>query len=300
MKVLVTGSAGRVGRAIYIHLLRSSHQVVGVDRTPCSTADFVGDIRDTALLSQALVGVDAVVHTAALHAPHVGRLPDSEFQSINVDATITLAQMALQQGIKRFVLTSTTALYGYASRQSGQAAWIDETVTPQPRTIYHRSKIAAEQLLAELAANSDMTVIALQMSRCFPEPVDQMAVYRLNRGVDARDVASAHALALTAPLQGFHRLIISGQTPFTPAQCQALYCDAPAVIHRAAPEVAHLFAQRGWSLPARLDRVYDASAARRLLGWQPQYGASSVVQLFDMGLAEVLPSLAYGVEPVLD
>ena len=70
MKILITGTAGRVGRAIYINLMKN-HEVVGIDRTPCSTADYVGDIRDTALLNKALEGVEVIIHTAALHAPHV-------------------------------------------------------------------------------------------------------------------------------------------------------------------------------------------------------------------------------------
>jgi len=41
LKILITGTAGRVGRAIYINLMKK-HEVVGIDRTPCSTADFVG------------------------------------------------------------------------------------------------------------------------------------------------------------------------------------------------------------------------------------------------------------------
>ena len=54
-----------------------THVVVGLDKTPCSTADFVGDICDSELISKALDGVDAVVHTAALHAPHVGIMTDT-------------------------------------------------------------------------------------------------------------------------------------------------------------------------------------------------------------------------------
>jgi len=49
MKILVTGSAGRVGRNIYIHLMRQ-YQVVGLDMTPCSTVDCIGDIRDPILI----------------------------------------------------------------------------------------------------------------------------------------------------------------------------------------------------------------------------------------------------------
>jgi UDP-glucose 4-epimerase len=78
MKVLVTGSSGRVGRAICVRLCRE-HEVVGLDQSPSSAADIVGDITDTALLKRALLGADAVVHTAAFHAPHVGIIPDTRF-----------------------------------------------------------------------------------------------------------------------------------------------------------------------------------------------------------------------------
>ena len=117
MKILVTGTAGRVGRAIYINLMHH-HQVVGIDKTPCSTVDYVGDIRDTALLTKALSGVEVVVHTAALHAPHVGLVSDQEFEAINIKATEELALLGLKMGIKHFVFTSTTALYGFASTPS--------------------------------------------------------------------------------------------------------------------------------------------------------------------------------------
>jgi len=137
LKVLVTGSAGRVGRAIYIKLMQQ-HHVVGIDRTPCSTVDYVGDIRDRDLLADALKGVDVIVHVAALHAPHVGLVPDSEFEDINVKATELLALEGLKRGIKHFIFTSTTALYGHASTPAGTAGWVNEQVKPQPKTVYHR------------------------------------------------------------------------------------------------------------------------------------------------------------------
>ena len=102
MRVLVTGSAGRIGRAIYARLLRErGHEVVGLDRTPASTVDLTGDLGDPFLLRRAVRGIDAVVHAAALHAPHVNISPDSEFDRINVHATTTLAQMAAEAGARR-------------------------------------------------------------------------------------------------------------------------------------------------------------------------------------------------------
>lgn len=221
MRILVTGSAGRVGRAIYIKLMRT-HDVVGIDKTPCSTADYIGDIRDSTLIDGVLKNIDVIVHTAALHAPHVGLVPDSEFTSINVDATEKLALAGVKAGVKHFIFTSTTALYGYASTPKSIAGWIDEEVTPQPKSIYHKSKIAAETKLEEISNLFQFPVTVLQMSRCFPEPADLMAVFRLTRGIDARDVANAHLCAVEKRLSGFNRFIISGATPFHFSDCKAL------------------------------------------------------------------------------
>ncbi|RJX75379.1 NAD(P)-dependent oxidoreductase [Vibrio sinensis] len=292
MRILVTGSAGRVGRAIYIKLMRT-HDVVGIDKTPCSTADYIGDIRDSALVDKALENIDVIVHTAALHAPHVGLVPDSEFQSINVDATEKLALAGVKAGVKHFIFTSTTALYGYSSTPKGIAGWINEEITPQPKSIYHRSKIAAETKLEEISNLFQLPVTVLQMSRCFPEPADLMAVFRLTRGIDARDVASAHLCAVEKRLSGFNRFIISGVTPFHLSDCEALYNEAEAVIKRKCPEIALAFKQRDWQLPKGLDRVYDSSSAREKLGWSPIHGFESVLDMLDTETAEVLPILKH-------
>jgi len=157
MKILVTGSAGRVGRNIYIHLMRQ-YQVVGLDMTPCSTIDYIGDIRDPILIKSALKDVDFIVHAAALHAPHVGLRPDDDFIDINVRATEQLINMGIEQGISRFVYTSTTALYGYASTPKDKAGWVTEQVIPQPRTIYHQSKLQAERLLQRISEKNALPV----------------------------------------------------------------------------------------------------------------------------------------------
>lgn len=290
MRILVTGSAGRVGRAIYIKLMRT-HDVVGIDKTPCSTADYIGDIRDSALIDGILENIDVIVHTAALHAPHVSLVPDSEFQSINVDATEKLALAGVKAGVKHFIFTSTTALYGYASTPRGVAGWVNEEVTPQPKSIYHKSKIAAEAKLEEISNLFQLPVTVLQMSRCFPEPADLMAVFRLTRGIDARDVANAHLCAVEKHLSGFNRFIISGATPFHFSDCEALYSEAGAVIERKCPEIALAFKQRNWQLPQSLDRVYDSSSAREKLGWSPIHGFESVLEMLDTETAEVLPVL---------
>jgi UDP-glucose 4-epimerase len=290
MRVLVTGSAGRVGRAVYARLLRE-HEVVGFDRTPASTVDFTGDLGEPFLLRRALRDVDAIVHTAALHAPHVNVSSDAEFDRVNVQLTATLARMAVENGVRRFVFTSTTALYGAASRNATQAVWVDESLRPKPTTIYHRSKLAAEVTLAKIAQQS-LCVTALRMSRCFPEAVPLMAAYRLHRGVDVRDVAEAHALALARDTPGLRVFNVSAQTPFVANDLEELLRDAPAVLRRRAPSLVEAFAAREWPLPRTIDRVYSPAAAIAELGWRPRFGFEEVLRLYDAECPEVLPPFA--------
>jgi len=99
MRILVTGSSGRIGRAVFVRLALE-HEVLGLDRSPSSTAHFTGDVANDDLLWRALRGVDAIVHTAALHAPHVGIAAASEFQRINVGATCLLAERPMAEGIR--------------------------------------------------------------------------------------------------------------------------------------------------------------------------------------------------------
>jgi len=216
-------------------------------------------------------------------------LSNSEFQEINVQATQHLAQQALACGVKHIVFTSTTALYGYAAIPTGRAGWIDENVSPQPRTIYHRTKIAAENVLEQFSNEHGLPVTVLQMSRCFPERADLMAVYRLTRGIDFRDVASAHDCAIQQRLPGFNRLIVSAETPFAESDCELLLKDAPTVIRTKAPRLADAFEARDWQLPQSLDRVYCSKLAQSKLNWLPAYGFESVMEILDNQIAEVLP-----------
>ena len=286
MKLLLTGSAGRIGRAIHAAAI-AQHDVSGLDRSPFSTTSLIGDVADPELLKRAPDGVDAVIHTASLHAPHVGLASEAEFERVNVQGVRTLVELARQAGVQRIVYTSTTALYGAAVDGRG-CQWIDEAVSPQPTTVYHRSKLAAEQVLAE-AAGAHLAVRVVRMSRCFPEPVDHMALYRLHRGIDVRDVADAHLAALLAGGAHFQCCIASGATPFKREDHDRLWQDPHAVLAQRCPSLLTDFARHGWPLPARIDRVYDATAAWQQWGWRSRYGYEEVIAQAGRRSLEVLP-----------
>lgn len=118
-----------------------------------------------------------------------------------------------------------------------------------------------------------------------------MAGYRLHRGIDRRDVASAHRMALQPGKSDFRRYIISFPTPFTRADCISLKQHADKVIAERCPLVAEQFSARRWPLPQSIDRVYDAGLAVKELGWRPVYGYRSVLTQLGEQSLEVLPPL---------
>lgn len=289
MRIVLTGSSGRLGRAIF-NILAVHHSVVGIDRSPFSTTRLVGDFTDPALLRKALKDSDAIIHCAALHAPHVGTVSDDEFRRVNVEGTRLLAEAALSAGVSRLIFTSTTALYGHAVVPD-RCIWIDEDTVPQPKSIYHRTKLEAERLLEDMAG-PDLQLRVLRMSRSFPEPANVMAAYRLHRGIDIRDVADAHAAALINGGDHFQRHIISAGTLFKPEDCESLAIDAASVIRLRAPGLAAKFAQRNWPLPQRIDRIYASKSAGSSLGWHFRFGYDEVFAQLDRTSLEVLPPLS--------
>jgi len=290
MKIAVTGTSGRIGRAIHFALCQE-HDVVGFDRSVSSATTHLGEIDDYKLLTKAFKDVVAVIHVAALHAPHVGIYDDSEFYRINIEGTMNVFRAATDCGVQTLAFTSSTAVYGHASQHPDRATWINETTIPQPKSIYHRTKLEAERFL-EAEASRNLKVTTLRMSRCFPEPAPIMAMHRLHRGIDARDVAEAHRLALIRPEEDYRMFILSGATPFTQADCRALKQTPEKVLQHKCQSICDLFASRQWKLPESIDRVYDSSLAQQRLGWTPSYGFEDVALLLDAHIPEVLPANA--------
>lgn len=289
-KIVITGSSGRIGRALHWKLCGNFH-VTGIDITPTSATSKIVDIRNYDQLLRSFEGVDTIFHTAALHAPHVGIASEKDFYDINVNATENICKAAIESGVSQVVFTSTTALFGYANFGKDKAVWIDEQTKPEPKTIYHKTKLEAEQLLKEYA-NKNLEISVIRMSRCFPEPVQMMAVYRLHRGIDYRDVAEAHILATQLKKdKHFDIYIISGNTPFLKSDCRMLFENPEVVIRERQPWLAQEFDKRGWKFPKSIDRVYDSSYAQQKLNWRPERDAFDVIKQFDNDDFETLPCL---------
>ena len=274
-RILVTGSSGWIGAAV-AERMAGEAEVVGLDLLPGPWTSALGDITDSRLIAELVRGKDAVIHIAALHAPHVRVRSEEEFRRTNIDGTAILLQAALRAGVRRFVLTSTTSVYGCTSRAGEAAIWVTENLEPNPEDIYDVTKLEAERLCRE-AGRARMSTVILRVSRSFPEPDSLVAFYRLYRGVDRRDVAEGHWLAAAVPWDGCEIFNLSAKPVFKPEDAPFLRNDPWPVIDRRAPEVGEVFRRRGWEKPAAIDRVYAIDKAESRLGYHPRYGFREAV-----------------------
>jgi nucleoside-diphosphate-sugar epimerase len=272
MRVLVTGSSGQLGAEV-CRQLSEGHAVTGMDAVPGPLTQVVGSVEDRALVFEQVARVDAVVHIASLHAPHRDVLPKSRFVDVNVQGALHLLEAAVAHRCRRFIYTSTTSVYGRAMEPRGEAAvWVTEELTPEPRDIYDVTKLAAEQLCRLIHEEHGLPVLILRTSRFYPQPHEVLAIHRLHRGLDVRDCAWAHRLALESPVP-FGLYNISARSPFQREDLAELWSDAARVIRRRAPEVAEQLIRRGIALPSRLDRVYVITRAEAELGFHPRLNA---------------------------
>jgi nucleoside-diphosphate-sugar epimerase len=283
----VTGSAGHLGEALVRVLRAQGRDVVGLDLLDSPFTTVTGPVSDRDVVRRCIAGVDAVLHVATLHKPHVGSHERRAFVDTNVTGTLTLLEEAVAAGVRSFVFTSTTSVFGRALTPlpEGPAAWITEDVVPLPRNIYGVTKAAAEDLCEIIGRDHGLPVLVLRVSRFFPEADDRDKIRTaypdanvkaneyLYRRVDIQDVVDAALLAMTrAPAIGFAKYIISATTPFTPgdlararrgcAQRRAAPLPGP---RRPSTRAA------GWAMFPTIDRVYVNERARTGLGWRPRY-----------------------------
>jgi UDP-glucose 4-epimerase len=291
MRILITGSAGHLGEALMRSLEHSGHEAVGLDLKPSGFTQRVGSVTDREFVRESMRGVEAVLHTATLHKPHLATHTRQAFVDTNITGTLNLLEEAVAAEVRCFVYTSTTSTFGRALQPppDAPAAWITEEVACLPKNIYGATKLAAEQLCEVFHHTQGLPGIVLRTSRFFPEADDDLCQRQtydadnlkvnefLHRRVDIEDVVNAHLLAMErAPRIGFDRYIISATTPFCLADLQALRTDVAASVRRYV-SYEDVYAQRGWSM-SPITRVYVNERARARLGWQPRYDFGYVVE----------------------
>ena len=231
--VLVTGSSGRVGRAVVAELLRRGHNVRGFDIAPSATlADtVVGDVGDRAAIDKAMAGVTCLVHLAAT--------PDDDdfFSRLlpnNIAGLYNVMESARAAGVRRMVLASSGQVNWWQQQRGPFPIREDEPVSP--RGWYAATKMFMESIGRGFAELHGMSVIVARLGWC-PRP-----------GQEAEIAAAEWAQDVY----------------FSPGDIGRFFAHCV----EAADDVRFLIAN-GSSRPVKLARL-DLGVAAKVLGYVPK------------------------------
>lgn len=161
--VALTGATGFIGRHLLRTLSERGYRVRVLLRRPVealpegASGAVVGDLARPMNMAAALEGVDAVVHSAGL-AHAMSGAPEDDYRASNTEATRRLAEAAARARVRRFVFLSSIRA------QSGPSApgVLTEADHPVPTDPYGRSKLAAEEALAQIGPDAGLDWVALR------------------------------------------------------------------------------------------------------------------------------------------
>jgi nucleoside-diphosphate-sugar epimerase len=229
VKVLLTGSEGYIGSVLGPYLLRRGHDVLGLDTGFHRAGWLVNTVegapawrnKDTRQIGlEDVVGFDAVVHLADLSNDPVGELDHSVTDEINHRATVRLAELAREAGVRRFVYMSSCSIYGAAGEADST-----EDAPVEPQTAYARCKVLVERDLRLLASDEfsptylrNATAFGVSPRMRFDLVVNNLAGHAWTDGVirmesdgtpwrpfvHILDISQAVACTLEAPVDAVH------------------------------------------------------------------------------------------------
>lgn len=276
MRVVVTGGAGRLGRALAPLLVASGHSVKTCDAAaapadhPCEHV--VGDLRDLDAVRAGLAGAEVVIHSGALAGDNPAH--PERVLAVNVQGTWNVMIASVEHGVRRVVaLSSVNALGCFGALVPIRQMPIDDAYPRHPPRPYGLSKHLGEEVCRSFTALHDITTVCLRPAliveprrydgwRADPDRMEAALRHDYWAYVDERDVCDAVLAGMVA--QGVTHdafLLTAADTcasRTTPELLAEHYPDAPW------PDVAmpDYFAAD----PYR--SVVDCSHAADVLGWR--------------------------------
>jgi len=166
MNILVTGATGFVGRHLVRHLVARGHRLWILSRHGASgrtehngqVTVVTGDVTDPVAMGDAVQGMDAVYHLAALR--HLWGVPETVYRQVNVIGTQHLLDAAAESGVRRFVYCSSVGVARYPGNTQA-----DERLPytrPTSQRFYHATKAEAERLVLERARSGRLPAVVVR------------------------------------------------------------------------------------------------------------------------------------------
>ena len=290
MRVLVTGCNGYIGSILALRLLEAGHEVVGFDSNlfadclfgdpPVDYEQHVVDMRDVKAAD--LKGFDAVCHLAALSNDPLGSLEPRLTHEINHQASVWLARLAKQAGVKRFIVSSSCSSYGTAGDDL-----LTEEASLNPCTPYGETKVATDRDVAQLADESFTPVYLRNATAYGVSPrlrldlvINDFVANAVLQGriiiksdgtpwrpvVHIEDICEAFLAVLTAPRQQVHN------QSFNVGRTEENYrvSELAEIVKLSVPECKIEYAPGGGP-DKRCYRVDCGKIARQVPGFRPKW-----------------------------
>jgi nucleoside-diphosphate-sugar epimerase len=276
-RVAVTGSSGKLGRAVVDHLVEHGWDVVAIDRTPSPRPDVVSSAVDLTDFGQAVEalsgiddrhdGVDALVHLAAIPAP--GLQTNAATFANNITASYNTYAAALRAGVRNIVWASSETVLGLPFDEPPPYVPVDEDYPPRPGSTYSLVKTLEEELARQLCRwHPDLSMIGLRFSNVmYPEDYAQFPAFdadpRLRKWnlwgyIDARDGGQAVRRALEHDAAGADVFIIANADTVMSRSNEALLDEVFPGVARKRPVGEH-------------ETLLSIDKARRVLGYEPEH-----------------------------
>ncbi len=202
-KILITGAAGRIGRAFWrAQPDRSALRLADIATAGLaeSGAEVLAlDISDATACMRACAGIDTVIHLAADPSPEADFM--GSLLPVNIVGSYNLFTAAQAQGCRRFVFASSAqAVEGYALDVQ-----VQEQMAPRPKNLYGASKAFGEALAALFAQDGTMTTVAVRIANVAEFAPGQCHSPRdVAAFISERDVVQLLRRCVEAELSGFN------------------------------------------------------------------------------------------------
>ncbi len=220
-RILVTGSAGRLGMRLVKALQDDGHMVRGYDKVSEDAATIGGDLNSFGLIKRATEGADAVCHVAAIPS-YNGR--DVDLFGANVRGTFNAYLAAAQCKVRQFIFASSLSVLmdaGIGEVPPQEYVPMDERHPPRCQDIYGVSKLFGEELGRAYSMQHDMSVVCLRPHAIDYRPIEALEGPLPEGHVSVWDVIEAFRLALASDVRyGVYHITGLDQSRVTSARAE--------------------------------------------------------------------------------
>ncbi len=292
-KILVTGGAGFIGSNLVPYFLEKGHEVIVVDdlsagkreRVPEQVSFRQLDVCDTEELVKLCVGVDAIVHLAALPSVPYSIEHPVETHRVNVNGTLSVLEAARRAKVGRVILASSAAVYG-----SQEVLPAGEDLPAMPQTPYALHKLIGEQYMQVYAELYNISTISLRFFNVYGPNMDPSGAYAaavgfflkraslgetltvVGDGLQTRDFVHVRDVAVALLAAATSEVKLAGEV------CNVASGNSISVL-----ELAEMIGGEIEHIPPRAEVKHskgDIEKATKLLDWRPQVA-------FKDGIAEL-------------